>query len=414
MQRETTGWLARLVPVVTVLVLAACDDVSQPLAPDTTEAPQAGVQPDARPGAPAISSIDLGNDTLVISGMMQLVPVTVTNPGRTALKDVAVQAVITQPGGSRPVASSPVGCPGSAPGVLPAGATCVVQLAVTISNLVAGTGTLVPGAAQFETRMVAGRKRTLIDSRSDAITLIDSTPYIAGLQTTSPNVILGNPGEYTISIQNPGGIKSNVAVQALVVQGTAARAAGGTVVMCPDANGLLPNGNCTFSYAAVASNANSGTGDLVPGAASLVVQLWHGATQLDADTVAITLGPSGAYIHKLDLASTTFIVNGAAVGYTADIRNPTESLLEGVTVWGRIVQGDTFRTAGSELVHCGGGTNPGDLPPSGECVVGSGFVAQHLTGGEGVFEEGAATLEVWIQSAQQVLHMFTIPITLAF
>jgi hypothetical protein len=414
MQCDSGGRLARLIPVIAALTLASCDDHSQPLAPPAGETAQNAVTRVAKPGSPSISGVDFGTDPYVIDGVMRLVPVTVTNPGRTALKDVAVLATITQPGASRPVASSPVGCPDSPAGVLPAGASCVVQLAVTINNSVAGTGTLVAGPAQFETRMVSGRKQTLVDSRSDGITLIDATPYIASLQTTSPNFILENPGEYTVSIENPGTVRANVQVQALIVQGTSERAAGSTVVICPDPTGVLPSGNCTFAYSALASNANGGSGDLVPGSASLVVQLWHGTTMLDSGSVPITIGPAGPYIHQLDLASNTFIVNGPAVPYTAYIRNPSDFVVEGVTVWGRIVQGNTFRTAGSEVVHCGSGYNPGDLPPSSECLESSGFVAQHLTGGDGVFEAGPAVLEIWIQSAQQELHKFTIPITLAF
>jgi hypothetical protein len=93
-------------------------------------------------------------------------------------------------------------------------------------------------------------------------------------------VIGGAPVDYTVTINNPLATLSNVVVQAYFRQGTTYRAAGGTVVICPDVTGTLPSGDCTFAFITQASNdpGVTGNGDLVAGPAVFEIQLEIGTS----------------------------------------------------------------------------------------------------------------------------------------
>ena len=95
--------------------------------------------------------------------------------------------------------------------------------------------------------------------------------------------INGAPVGYAITIDNTGVERTSAVAQAYVRQGSTFRAAGGTVVRCPQPGtpwGTLPPGVCTFADFAGASNAplTYGNGDLVPGPAVLELHLEAGVS----------------------------------------------------------------------------------------------------------------------------------------
>ena len=122
------------------------------------------------------------------------------------------------------------------------------------------------------------------------------TPVLLG----APTITSVTPGSTTIAIEsstpydavlfNPGSGLTGVFVQAEIIQGTAIRAAGGTIIECSGTfDGILPPGSCTSSADVTASNLTAGTGTLVPGPATLRLTLYSGTTTFDSETVPITL-----------------------------------------------------------------------------------------------------------------------------
>jgi hypothetical protein len=89
---------------------------------------------------------------------------------------------------------------------------------------------------------------------------------------------------YDATIDNLGGPRSPVIMQAWITQGTTFHAAGGGVVDCGGAVGELPTGACNLSGNARAFHAGSGSGTLVPGPAVLEINL------RDSPTIRVLVG----------------------------------------------------------------------------------------------------------------------------
>jgi hypothetical protein len=364
-------------------------------------------------GKPAAVSIDNVAYTgpLVIGGSSFDVAVSVSNSSRSALRDVAVVTRARQGAAVREAGRAQVTCPGAVAGVFPGNASCVVNAMSAVTNSGAGTGTLVAGDADFEVLLVQGRKESILASAAESVTLTALpalAPSITSVQLASSEFVLDNGVQYTTNIVNPGPARPNLILQAEVVQGQSVRAASGFVFD-------IAEGSSAVQAMATATNNDAGSGDLAPGPAQLVVQLIDGTTALDSHTFDIVIGPTGTpYIKTFWLDSTTFQLGGSGVAYTAVISNPLEQIVEGVTIRGRIWQGDVYREAGSEIVRgCEGGFEHGDLPPNSECTVGGSFVANNTNGGsDGTLQPGSAILEVLIRSQQVILHSFTRAIVL--
>jgi alpha-tubulin suppressor-like RCC1 family protein len=129
-----------------------------------------------------------------------------------------------------------------------------------------------------------------------------------GNQSTPTLVRLGAPSitsvtldSYTIAIEgstiyhaalfNPGlTLTGDVSIQGYITQGTTNRAAGGTSIRCSgEIDGTLPPGSCTSSFSVTVSNSVAGTGTLVPGPATLHLDLYNDTATFDSETVPITL-----------------------------------------------------------------------------------------------------------------------------
>jgi len=143
---------------------------------------------------------------------------------------------------------------------------------------------------------------------------------------------------------------------------------------CAPSDILPPAGTCGLALVVMASSALTlpGTGTLVPGPATLRVQLTQGNTVLDVVRIAVTLVNAPVRILGVNLSSSTLPLAGPAVSYTATIINQTGVTLGPVFVQGFIVQPGTGIAASGAFFLVGCGPNPGDLLP-GTCVATTGI-----------------------------------------
>lgn len=400
-----------------LLLAAACADPLQPPAPAAAARPQLAA---AAKTTATIAGVT-GATTFEIDGATKAVTVSVTNAGRSALKDVAVAAAITQGTASHAAGRALVTCANSAPGVLPKGATCETILNVAASNAGAGSGTLAPGDASLETTLVqgSGRRESVLDGRSTAISLtaqqVPGDPSITSLALPVSEFLVNGPGHpYTITLDNPGTALSIVVVQGEIVQGDVTHAAGGTNVLCsPLPGGTLPTGTCSFDWSASASNLSGGSGTFTAGPATLLVTLVHNSQTLDSWSEQITIvEPSDAYLANVTPAAWEFIIGGNAVSSSILIRNPTQATYGSVNLHARIRQGSAVRQAGGGgQVNCG--SSRGQLPP-GDCLESLSITASNATGGDGTLAPGAAVLEIELTRSGDTLSIVSLPIMLKF
>ena len=116
------------------------------------------------------------------------------------------------------------------------------------------------------------------------------TVAITNLNLATTVFTIGGPGvPYTVDIENNGPKLTGIALQAEVHQGATYKGAGGLMVNCRSELGLLPRGNCTLSFETGAYNTSGGPGDLVPGAATLLLYVFGPNGELARTTVAVTL-----------------------------------------------------------------------------------------------------------------------------
>ena len=257
---------------------------------------------------------------------------------------------------------------GGAPGDLPTTGTgvCTIQSTLNAPDDANG-GALVPGAAVlfFDLFDLAGPP-VLQRERVD-ITLLAPDPVRITSVTISPTLTFGTVNAYTATLQNDGSSLSTVTLQASISQGSAVRAAGGRQVQCNAGPiGELPTGTCTLSANVVPFNApHAGTGTLVPGPATLEIELSQGVTSLDKEIIPVTLVMSGPGIIGIDLSAPNVLI-GEQIDYTATFYNPTSQTISGALMTGFLSQGSivNFGT-GSTLLTCAG---VGELPP-GVCTI---------------------------------------------
>ena len=135
----------------------------------------------------------------------------------------------------------------------------------------------------------------LFDIQNYLILGVETVPSITSVVLDQTTFVIGSTiANYTVTINNPLTLRTDVAMQAWVRQGRTYRAAGGSLVICPGSPlGTLPGGDCTFSLGTGASNdpKTAGNGDLVAGPAVLELHLEAGARLrvLAGFTVPITL-----------------------------------------------------------------------------------------------------------------------------
>jgi hypothetical protein len=242
----------------------------------------------------------------------------------------------------------------------------------------------------------------------------DSTTLgISALTLSRDSAFINGPAvPYTATLSNPGGTLSGVAIQGWIVQGSLRHGANGTLINCGSGSGVLPSGTCTVSFSYAASNGLSGAGTLVPGAATLELDLEDGTgTVVSTVSVPVTLLPNHPIVTGITLSSDTVFIGGRVTSYTATLENPNGNH-SGVAIQGFIAQGSVTHAAGGTLVNCGAGIG---VLPTGTCIASSSAGASNgdLTGA-GTLVPGTATFLLQLKdSAGNIVDTRTKTITLA-
>jgi hypothetical protein len=376
--------------VLALLAAAACSDhtqIANPLTPGSgnraTAAPPAG-------GKVKVKQFQLSSNTLSIEGPTVAGNASIANSG-APIDNVALRGEILQGTATRVAVTAQLTCAGT-PGTLPSG-NCNMSFSAAASNSTSGTGTLVAGAAVFELDVVqdpAGAA-TVLATKSLNVNLVGAVAITSLTLESTTLTIEGAGVNYTATISNPASTLNNVVMQGEILQSGVVRAAGGAVVSCGSALGVLPPGTCTFAFTAAASNSNSGNGTLVPGPATFQLQLLEsGATTtvLDTKTVAVTLVVPEPTITNVTLSTTTLMIGGPPMYYTATVNNPTSNTISDVFVQANLFQGGVLVASGGTFVECGAGDGvftPGTCSASGQFAIGSNFPG---------ITPGAATLQI--------------------
>lgn len=128
-----------------------------------------------------------------------------------------------------------------------------------------------------------------------------------------------------------------------------------------------------------------------------------------ADTFTAT-ATSAAQITSVQLASSTMVIDGARVSYTATLENQTGATITSAAVQTWIEQGTAKRAAGGVVTSC---PNTGELAV-GTCTVSFTIGASNAstTAGTGTLVPGSATANFELKSGSMVLHTYSVPVTL--
>jgi hypothetical protein len=163
----------------------------------------------------------------------------------------------------------------------------------------------------------------------------------------------------------------------------------------------------------VASNSSGGTGTLVPGSATYVLELLHfngvTTTVLDTKSVPINIVATRPIILSVELETIAFEIGGARVNFDATLLNPTSAPLTGVAIQAYVDQGTSSMPAGGKLLDC---TITLGQMPVGNCVVASSAGAVNQTPGTGALVPGPALLRIELWQGTGSLHTFVVPVTL--
>jgi hypothetical protein len=408
---------------VGVLALAACND--QPTQPTTTRAASSDasglaicgaacgigdgggiiVLPPPPPPPPpfSITSLSLADNTIPIGGTSGSYTAILNNIGG-ALSGAVLQGYITQGSARRAAGGLVVNCGGGS-GVLPTG-NCTMSFVVNASNTGSGIGTLVPGIATFELDLTAGGRTA---TQSIGLNLIPGQFTATGDVTFS---LSGALGTVKTTITNTGSqTYSSYSYQMTVIQGSARRSAGAMPLECNAAGwGNLPgNTTCTQTLYPTVTNNGSGSGTLVPGFATFVVQLLHGTTVIN--TVQWQASILDVRFSSVTPSPNPVLIDGPVSAATYTIQNNGQALVHnGVVVSAEIRQGQTVRSTNGLLTTCVF-NNSGSLP-TGPCVGTVYYSAPGYAAADGQLAPGPATLAVTVTGLFVTLDTIVVPITL--
>jgi hypothetical protein len=162
----------RVLGLLALTALAGCSDHTTAPVPPADE----GLQPAAVTAAAApvrsveIRRLSLGSKKLRLDGTAVPYTVTLRNPG-AELQNVFLQGMVLQGGADRGAGGVYVLC-GADFGVLPSG-TCSLDWSASVDNNLPGTGTLVPGPAEFALTLWQGNETSVaLDEVRVRITLV--------------------------------------------------------------------------------------------------------------------------------------------------------------------------------------------------------------------------------------------------
>ena len=162
----------RAIGVFALAALAGCSDHTTAPVPVNDDGLQpAAVTAAAAPVRPVeIRKLSMSSKKMSLDGTGVPYTVTLRNPG-AELQEVFLQGIVLQEGADRGAGGIYVLC-GADFGVLPSG-TCAVEWTAGVSNDLPGTGTLVPGPAEFVLTLFQGNAATVaLDEVRVKITLV--------------------------------------------------------------------------------------------------------------------------------------------------------------------------------------------------------------------------------------------------
>ena len=306
---------------------------------------------------------------------------------------------------------------GAGPGVLPTtGSTsCFVQGAFAFApDPSAGALQLGPARVVFDLYTQVAGQPFVYGQQTVNVTLIPAGIRIESMTFASTDVPLEGGVLGSATIYNPGaGNLTLVIVQGYIRQGSADKGASGREVTCGPASGTLPEGECVQPIDMVASNSSGGTGTLLPGSATYVMELLHydgvTTTVLDTKSIPINLVATRPIILNIAPETILFEIGGASVNYTATLLNPTSVPLTGVGIQAYIDQGTSSMPASGKVLDC---TITNGLMPAGNCVVSASAHAVNQDPGVGALVPGLALLRIELWQGTGSLHTFVVPITL--
>jgi hypothetical protein len=368
-------------------------------------------------------TVTLAPTTLTIGGAAATATVVIQNPANS-LQSVLLQGYIVQgvaPNQTRHASGGTLVTCGSNAGVLPPG-TCTMTVLASAVNPAGIPGTLIAGPATFELHLMQSSSSTTYEVKTVAITLVpQNAPRITGVEIPF-SITLGSASSYKAFIQNDGPSVSTVKLKNFFIQGATRREAFGRTVQCGAAPvGEVPTGGpCIVVAGFAADNTLPGSGTLVPGPATLEIDLdlqtSAGTVTLQKQFIEIILVQAMATM-TLTPPSTDVVINTPVelvARYGVSIENPGLPLST-VTLQAEIKQGTTARAAGGANVTCGGTPLSGVLP-DGTCTETRPISSFNQNGGSGTLVPGPAILEVslhWFNgTTTTLLDKKTVDITL--
>lgn len=311
----------------------------------------------------------------------------IQNTGSQTIGGLNIDATVIQGSAHRSAGATPLSCTAGA-GNLPPLVGCGMPFVVSLTNGGSGSGTLVPGAATLQVRLLQGT--TVLNTANFPVTVVDIR-FTAAAVTSSP-ALIGGIQSFTATVANAGGGLTGVTLNGFIRQGGTMHGNATATVNCGSGTGVLPAGTCTFTGTYSANNDRFGSGTLVPGAATLVLPLQQNGAPLDSTEVAITLANGPVITGVTPAASAIIGTPGPVVSYTGTINNPGPAVAN-VSTTVRLIQGSTNRAAfpGSQSVDCGSGAG---TVPNGSCTFTSLFLASNTADGTGTLVPGPAILQI--------------------
>jgi hypothetical protein len=369
--------------------------------------------------APAFVNLTLGKTKIVIDGYSVDYTAELQNAG-PPVSGLNLIGRLEQDQGAATVVHGLSGriidC-GAGAGVLPTTGTssCFVEHGFAFTpDPGAGALQLGPARVEFDLYTVVAGQTVVLGQQTVNVTLIPAGIRIESMTFASTDVPLEGGIQGSATIYNPGsGNLTLVVVQGYIRQGSADKGAGGREVTCGPASGSLPEGECVQPIFIVASNSSGGTGTLLPGSATYVMELLHfngtTTTVIDTKSIPINLVATTPIILSVALETNALEIGGARVNYTATLLNPTNVPLTDVGLQAYVDQGTSSMPAGGKTLDC---TLTNGQMPVGNCVVSGTAGAVNQSPGVGALVPGPALLRIELWQGTGSLHTFIVPVTL--
>jgi hypothetical protein len=219
---------------------------------------------------------------------------------------------------------------------------------------------------------------------------------IVSLTSADFEVAINGPSvPYAATLNNPGPNRSNMALQGWITQGATRRAAGGQLVTCGLAAGVMPTGNCATGGPIVASSTTAGSGTFLPGSATFELQLRQDGVVVATKTVGVILVPNRPRISGVTLSADSVIIGGPGITYATSLQSPGPTR-SNVRLRVYLGQAATRTLLSDALVACGAAL--GDVP-KGSCTIRGGIAVP-----EGALKPGGVGVEMQLVERDTALE----------